>query len=450
LWDVGIGFRDTGDEDQYRVIVDSEGRWFFKFGRDAVIAQGQINDFDASAGGVNTLEVVTQGDTGYFAFNERLVTELDLSGSGAAGDVFIGSGFFDEDASQPGLLPFSDVEVWAVPATAPPMATPVSETPIATPESEPVEGQVIPEAAPSVAMSAAGIGTLAQAAMAKPPAAGPSNGSLEQQEGAASVAGAGVSLDNFVADVTFQNASDASEQPWDVGIAFREQPNGDHYRVTIDSTGRWQFQIGTQPPLSGGVLPSINFAQGAPNELMLVVDGGHAGFIVNGLFVAQLDTSALSGASDVWVGSGFRRDNVRPGAITNYVGFRVWDIPAGVGGGVEPEAAQPAPERVALRLHEVGDSGVDALGDLTGDEAGVTLTVITRDASGDEVTGLFAGSCRSLPEAPLEVLPPLDERGQTSLQLSEPLSAFTTSRHAVALIGALDTVVACGDISAGT
>ncbi|MFT4039061.1 MAG: hypothetical protein QM692_12825, partial [Thermomicrobiales bacterium] len=30
LWDVGIGFRDTGDEDQYRVIVDSEGRWFFK------------------------------------------------------------------------------------------------------------------------------------------------------------------------------------------------------------------------------------------------------------------------------------------------------------------------------------------------------------------------------------------------------------------------------------
>ncbi|MCA9878470.1 MAG: hypothetical protein KC442_11830, partial [Thermomicrobiales bacterium] len=118
LWDLGVGFRDAGGEDQFRIIVDSEGRWFFKYGLDEVIAQGRVADFDTTVGGANTLEIVTQGDTGYFAFNERLVSELDLSASAAPGDVFVGAGFFAEDAAAPGLLPFADVEVRAVPAVS--------------------------------------------------------------------------------------------------------------------------------------------------------------------------------------------------------------------------------------------------------------------------------------------------------------------------------------------
>lgn len=431
LWDVGVGFRDTGDDNQFRVVVDSDGRWFFKYGLYDVIAQGRITDFDASAGGINTIEVVTQGDSGFFAFNERIVTELDLSESDSAGDVFVGSGFFDEDAAMSGLLPFEDVEVWVVPETT------VTETP-ATPE--------LPK---SAMLDGAGFASITKLAMTSPPAGGPADGDLAQQVGAASVAGAGVELEDFVAEVSFVNP-DAVGQSWDVGIAFREQPNGDHYRLTIASDGAWQYQIGTQAPISGGVLPVVNFAPGAENTITLLVDGSNAAFAVNGFFVATLDASALSGASDVWVGSGFRRANVTVGVVTGYRDFEVWELPNAVGGMETQTDTAPAmvPERLALRLHEVDHSGVDALGALTGDSETVTLTVVARDASGDEVAGLFTGSCRNLAEAPLQMLPPLDARGQTTLEMTLPLSDFTASNHAVALIGARDTVVACGDIAA--
>lgn len=431
LWDIGVGFRDTGDDNQFRVVVDSDGRWFFKYGLYDVIAQGRITDFDDAAGGVNTIEVVTQGDSGFFAFNERIVTELDLSESDEAGDVFVGSGFFDEDAAMSGLLPFEDVEVWAVPEGT------------ATPEA------ATPEPSTSAMLDGAGFASITKLAMTSPPAGGPADGDLEQQVGAASVAGAGVALEDFVAEVSFVNP-DAAGQSWDVGIAFREQPNGDHYRLTIASDGAWQYQIGTQAPLSGGVLPVVNFAPGAENAITLLVDGSNAAFAVNGFFVATLDASALTGASDVWVGSGFRRTNVTPGAVTGYRDFEVWELPSAVGGMDSPADVAPeaVPERLALRLHEVDHSGVDALGALTGNSEAVTLTVVARDAAGNEVAGLFSGSCRNLAEAPLQTLPPLDARGQTTLELVQPLADFTTTSHAVALIGARDTVVACGDIAA--
>lgn len=432
LWDAGIGFRDTGDDNQFRVIVDSDGRWFFKYGLDEVIAQGRLADFDASAGGSNILEVVTQGDRGYFAFNERLVTELDLSASDAAGDVFVGTGFFDEDAAVSGSLPFEDVEAWAVPAATvtPPLSTPAPST--------------------SSMLDGAGFASITDLAMTSLPVAGPAEGPLSQQVGAASVAAAGVDLENFVTEASFVNPGTAG-QPWDMGLAFREQPNGDHYRLTIASDGAWQYQIGTQSPISGGVLPVVNFAPGAENTITLLVDGSNAAFAVNGFFVATLDASELSGPSDVWVGAGFRRVNVRPGAVTKFRDFEVWELPSAVGGMNAQEEAAPAlpPERVSLRLQEVGHSGVDALGAITGNSDGVTLMVVARDATGDEVAGLYAGSCGQLAEAPLHILPPLDARGQTMLEMSQPLVEFTANSHAVALIGARDTVVACGNIAAG-
>jgi hypothetical protein len=298
-------------------------------------------------------------------------------------------------------------------------------------------------------LDGAGFASITDLAMTSPPIAGPANGELVQQVGAASVAGAGVALEDFVAEASFVNPSVAG-QPWDMGIAFREQANGDHYRLTIASDGAWQYQIGTQAPISGGALPIVNFAPGAENTITLLVDGSNAAFAVNGFFVATLDASQLTGESDVWVGSGFRRANVTPGASTGYRDFEVWELPAAVGGMDAQAEIIPGtvPERVSLRLHEVDRSGVDALGAMTGDSQGVTLTVVARDAAGDEVAGLYSGSCGDLAEAPVQMLPPLDARGQTTLEMTQPLADFTATSHAVALIGAQDTVVACGDIVA--
>lgn len=195
-------------------------------------------------------------------------------------------------------------------------------------------------------LDGAGFASITDLAMTSPPVAGPGNGALTQRAGAASVVGAGVELEDFVAEATFVNPASGS-QPWDIGIAFREQPNGDHYRLTIASDGAWQYQIGTQAPLSGGMLPVVNFAPGAENTITLLVDGSNAAFAVNGFFVATLDASELGGPSDVWVGSGFRRANVSPGAVTGYRDFEVWELPNAVGGmdGQAEIAPGSAPER---------------------------------------------------------------------------------------------------------
>ena len=79
MWDIGLGFRDSGGEEQLRLVVDAEGTWFLKDGLGEVIAGGSVVDFNTSPDGSNTIELVAAGDTGYFAFNERLVSELDLS-----------------------------------------------------------------------------------------------------------------------------------------------------------------------------------------------------------------------------------------------------------------------------------------------------------------------------------------------------------------------------------
>ena len=48
LWDFGLGFRDSGIDQQFRLIVDSEGTWFFKNALDSVIATGTLVDIDTT------------------------------------------------------------------------------------------------------------------------------------------------------------------------------------------------------------------------------------------------------------------------------------------------------------------------------------------------------------------------------------------------------------------
>ena len=65
-----------------------------------MITGGSVVDFNTNPTGSNTIELVAAGDAGYFAFNERLVSELDLSARRDGGEVFVGAGFFTEDAAE--------------------------------------------------------------------------------------------------------------------------------------------------------------------------------------------------------------------------------------------------------------------------------------------------------------------------------------------------------------
>lgn len=434
-WDFGVGFRDAGGEEQMRLVVDSAGNWFLKNGLGPVIDQGTLVDVDASASGTNIIEIIAVGETGYFAFNERLVTELALPGA-AGGDLFAGAGFFAEDATSDGITEFRDFEIWSLAGLD---------------TGEP--------ASPAATLDAATFAELAEAASATRPLAAPRAGELPQAIGAAATAPAGVEVENFVASATFVNPSNAADMPWDFGIAFREQENDDHYRITVASDGSWEFQIGLQPEISGGMLPALNYAEGARNTIVVVVDGATAGFSVNGVFVSSLDVSALSGASDVWVGSGFHVANAAEQAVTPFEDFIVWAIPGGAAATPEllpppapvatPVADLPMliPREVALRLHETGDSGIDALAVLRDTDGRTAISIVARDAAGGEVVTLHEGTCEDL-AAPLQLLEPLTLQGSSETTIDTPLSDLNDGGHAIAIHQSTedDTVLACGTI----
>ncbi|MGH2616718.1 MAG: hypothetical protein ACRDJC_15905, partial [Thermomicrobiales bacterium] len=448
LWDVGLGFRDSGGEEQLRLVVDSEGNWFFKDGLGELIASGTVVDVDTSAGGANTIEIVAAGGTGYFAFNERLVTQLDLTARPEGGDVFVGAGFFAEDAAAVGSIDYSGFEVWSLAGIDPRAVL-----------------------APRAAIDASAFTGIVDTITAGSPLAGPESGDLIQAVGSATVVPAGVSVEDFVARVTFVNPSDASDRPWDFGIAFREQANGDHWRVTVAADGSWEYQIGLQADLAGGSVSSLRTGAEESNTLEIAVAGDTAGCAVNGTFVSELDTSAIVGASDVWIGAGFHQANAIAGEITRFEDFAVWPFDAAqisvalatpaaatpVAGAtpVAPAAATPVAgagaigQELALRLDEQADSGIDALAVLTEYAGETTVSVVARDAVGGEVVVIHEGSCGDDLTLPAFLLEDLDAAGRSETTISAPLSALADGAHAIAIhrsAEAYGDVVACGGI----
>jgi hypothetical protein len=432
-WDFGLGFRDNGDDEQFRLVVDSDGNWFFKEAGGPVIAAGNVVDVDTSPGSSNIIEIVAAGDTGFFAFNERLVDTLDLSARPDGGDLFAGAGFFTEDAVAEGTTTYRDFEIWS-------LAGIDAETALA----------------PVTEMDEATFTELATASETETPVAGPGDGELVEAIGSATLAPAGVDLEQFVARAVIISPSDAAEHPWDFGIAFREQENGDHYRLTIMSDGSWEYQIGLQAALAGGRVPSLRFDAGAQNTLELVVSADAAAFSVNGAFVSDLDVSDLDGAADVWIGAGFHRANVEDGRVTRFRDFTVWELPA-LAAAPEPPAATPvaAPpasgEPVALRLAERDDSGIDAFAVLTpgADGETVTVTVTALETTGEEVVVIQEGLCADPATLPAFLLEDFDPVGRSETEIAAPLAALTDNAHALAIhrsSEAYGELLACGDI----
>jgi hypothetical protein len=215
-----------------------------------------------------------------------------------------------------------------------------------------------------VSLDEASFADLLEAARQAPPLAGPLSGTLTQVEGAAALAQAGAEVVDFAVRVRWANP----ETPfWDTGVAFRDQPDGGHYRLTFDQTGSWAFGVGLEPKLATGGAASMRLGPGVVNTLELVVAGEQAAFSVNGVFVALLDTSAISEPGDVWFGSGFSAGAVTASTAVRYRDLTVWALPSPAespsGGAEAGTAAQATPTaRAPLPTATPGDLADDQAG----------------------------------------------------------------------------------------
>lgn len=128
-WDVGIAFRHTAPDEHYRLVIRSDGVWLLANGANPATFTGPVPGLRTGPGQINVIEMAVIGTTGYLAVNGSFITTLDLSARLDAGDVWVGSGFYSDNAVVGALTPFDQFQVWAL----------GESLPAATPEATPAE-----------------------------------------------------------------------------------------------------------------------------------------------------------------------------------------------------------------------------------------------------------------------------------------------------------------------
>lgn len=116
-WDYGFAFRRVGPDQEYRLIVRSDGVWrLINVRNDQIklIQWGRLNALNTSVDGSNTIKVVAKDRRGQLWINGSFVAELDLSMRANSGDVLIATGLFagDEVANQ--ATRYRQFTVWAL------------------------------------------------------------------------------------------------------------------------------------------------------------------------------------------------------------------------------------------------------------------------------------------------------------------------------------------------
>lgn len=128
-WDYGFQFRTTGNNEDFRVFVTSDGMWNFSIGTATPSQSAVAPGFDSEPGVANTLDLVVDGTQALFGVNGQLAGTVMLPDAPAMGDIYASTGFLGNLVSEGRIVSLSDFAVFPVPSEAQ-----AAET--ATPESE--------------------------------------------------------------------------------------------------------------------------------------------------------------------------------------------------------------------------------------------------------------------------------------------------------------------------
>ncbi len=176
--------------------------------------------------------------------------------------------------------------------------------------------------------------------------AGPFAGQFVQREGQRAVRGAGIAAADFSATVTFVNPTEQTDTPWDVGLAFHQNPEQSAAReIVVSSDGGWLYSDPWTGTLGAGPETTFDATPGATNTLDLVVEGATALFGVNGELAATFDLSPAA-TSDIFVTTDYLSENIVDGRVITYTDFQIWDL-AGTGSPAETPASGVAADDAA-------------------------------------------------------------------------------------------------------
>lgn len=330
---------------------------------------------------------------------------------------------------------------------------------------------------------------------------GPESGELAQTVGRTALVVTEADADSFYLRVRFQNPEGAAGAPWDIGVSFREQESGEHYRLVFDSAGGWYLSLGVESDVQSGTLAALATGPGAINSLELVVAGEVGAFRLNGELVGPLDLSALDGPGQIAIGTAFYAMNTTEGAVTPYRDLQIWTLDtaaAATPAPTETQAAEPTPaetpeltpeettvpsvtpvagseltpsptaapvepteapaavpaatvsaDQVVIRLLPVNESGVEGLAILYPEGGRTTVALTMLGASVEEVGAIHVGTCDAFEPLPVYALAIFDEAGRGSSTINVELSELRGAGLVILLhqsTAQFGTVVACGEI----
>lgn len=125
-WDYGFQFRTTGNNEDFRVFVTSDGMWNFSVGTARPSQSAVAPGFDITPGVANSLDLIVEGSQALFGVNGELAGSVQLPEQPTTGDVYASTGFLGSLVSEGRFVSLTDFSVFPLPGEE---ATPEPATP---------------------------------------------------------------------------------------------------------------------------------------------------------------------------------------------------------------------------------------------------------------------------------------------------------------------------------
>lgn len=113
-WDIVLGFWHTGGDNQVRLVIASDGTWSLALGTARPILTGTVDNLNLGAGRGNDIELAVSNGVAYLGVNEQFVTSFEIPAQPSAGDLWLASGTFPENAQQGVETSYSDWTIWSL------------------------------------------------------------------------------------------------------------------------------------------------------------------------------------------------------------------------------------------------------------------------------------------------------------------------------------------------
>lgn len=113
-WDIVIGFWHTGGDNQMRLVIASDGTWSLAIGTARPIVTGTVNNLNLGEARGNDVALAVLDGVGYLSVNGEFVDAFEIPSEPAAGDIWLASGTFPENAQEGVETPFSDFTIWSL------------------------------------------------------------------------------------------------------------------------------------------------------------------------------------------------------------------------------------------------------------------------------------------------------------------------------------------------